>query len=224
MTKRIITGSFSGDEPEGGRQEVQGADEEVEQPQQDRNPDQSVEPGSDAGLDPVVSRRKRKIRWGGGQRQPFADLPHPASEVLPPLPLLVGHEVGRRLDVADVGLVVAGRDVIAAASEVNLVRRLEVNIGLPVRWLAAGLVVLVAAVRGPAVDIDGVPDVDVGVGADPDEKPPQVRDDDRFVQHGGPLFLSLAKIFRKFFWVSPTVTTSPSWNQKFGVLPCSGLH
>ena len=219
---KTVTSCFSGDESEGGREEVQGADEEVEQGEEDRNPDQSVEPRSDAGLDPVVGRRKREIRRSGGQRESFADLPHPASEVLPPLLLFEGHEVGRRLHVADVGLVVAGSDVIAAASEVNLIRRIEVDIWLPVERLSAGLVVVAADVRSPAVAvaIDGISDVDVRVGADPDQEPPQVGDDDRFVQHLVPIFLVLAKKigrkYRKFFFrFSNSHKNEPIFELKF---------
>lgn len=170
-----LTGCFSGNESKCSRQEVEGADEEVKQSEQNRNPDQSVEPRSDAGLDPVVGRRKGQVRWGGGQRKPFADLPHPASEILLPLPLFQEDEVRRRLDVADVRVgAETGNDVIAVAAEVNLVRRVKVDLTEPAVGADGGTADVVVVCVSRSGGAASVTDVDVGVRTDPDKEPSKV--------------------------------------------------
>ena len=100
----VFTCSLSSNEPKGCRQEIKGANKEVEQGQEDRDSDESGEPGSATIDDPMVHGRKRKFIWGCmRQGQPLTDQPHPSSDVLSLLLLFVGDQVGGGLDLAHDG-------------------------------------------------------------------------------------------------------------------------
>ena len=100
----VFTCSLSSNEPKGRRQEIKGANKEVEQGQEDRDSDESGEPGSATIDDPMMHGRKWEVIWGCmWQRQPLTHHPHPSSDVLSLLLLFVGDQVGGGLDLAHDG-------------------------------------------------------------------------------------------------------------------------